>query len=270
MKERDICEIMSYMKGLYKRVFFCGIFLLAVSLSYGQQVSPGVRLFTENEPERAIPLLEKEIAGTNPSPDLYNYLGLAYSQTGNYQKAVEVFEKGLGVFGTNKKVLYYNQGNAYFRLENYNKACDCYSMAIVADSQYAEPYLNRANALLRINDIDNCVTDYVTYLDLRPNDPQEPKIRALLDLLRKEKELRIAEQKRREEEEIRLKQEEERLAAAKAEQERLAAVKRAEEEERRKKLLEEVANSLKQSSDTTNMSAGAEDVLSYEEESDID
>lgn len=261
---------MSYMKGFYKRVIFCSFFLLTSVLLSAQEVSAGVRLFTENEPAKAIPLLEKEIKGSNPSPDLYNYLGLAYSQTGDYIKAVETFEKGLGVLGTNKKVLYFNQGNAYYRLENYSKACDCYSMAIVADDQYADPYLNRANALLRLNDIDNCVTDYVTYLDLRPDDPQEPKIRALLDLLRKEKELRIAEQKRREEEEIRLKQEEERLAQAKAEQERLAAAKRAEEEERRKKLLEEVANSLKQSSDTTNMSAGAEDVLSYEEESDID
>lgn len=261
---------MSYMKGFYKRVVFCGIFLLTSGLFFAGEVSQGVKLFSENEPARAIPLLEREINGSNPSPDLYNYLGLAYSQTGNYQKAVEVFEKGLGVLGTNKKVLYYNQGNAYYKLEDYSKAADCYSMAIVADSEYADPYLNRANALLRLNDIDSCVTDYNTYLDLRPNDPQEPKIRALLDLLRKEKDLRIAEQKRREQEAERLKQEEERLAAAKAEQERIAAEKRAEEEERRRKLLEEVANSLKQSSDTTNMSAGAEDVLSYDEESDID
>lgn len=258
------------MKGFYKRAVICGIFLLAGGSFFAQQVSPGVKLFCENNPAGAIPLLEQELKNSNPSGDLYNYLGLAYSQTGNYQKAVEVFEKGLNVFGTNKKVLYYNKANAYYALSDFEKACDCYSMAIIADSSFAAPYLNRANSYLQLNDIEKCEIDYLTYLELAPNDPQEPQIRELLSLLRKEKEIRIAEQKRREEEAERLRQEEERLAAAKAEQERLAAIKRAEEEERRRKLLEEVANSLKKGSETTNMSAGAEDVLSYEEESDID
>lgn len=258
------------MKGFYKRFACCAILALNFGILFAQELSAGARLFIENEPARAIPVLERELNGASPAPELYNYLGLAYTVTGDYLKAVQAFDKGLKAFGTNKKVLYYNQGNAYYKMGDYQKACESYSMAIVADPEYASPYLNRANTYLRLNDIDNCVVDYNTYLDIRPDDPQEPKIRELLALLKREKELRIAEQKRREEEAERLKQEEERLARAKAEQERLAALKKAEEEERRRKLLEEVANSLKQSSDTTNMSAGAEDVLSYDEESDID
>ena len=261
---------MSYMKGFYKRLVCTAFFLVNLGIISAQSVSEGVRLFTENQPAKAIPLLEKEMNGSNPSVDIYNYLGLAYGQTGDFKKACEVFERGLNVPGTNKKVLYYNQGNAYYRLEDFQKAVSCYSMAIVADSDFAEPYLNRANTYLRLNNMDECISDYLTFLELKPNDAQEPKIRELLELLRREKDLRIAEEKRRQEEAERLKQEEERLAQAKAEQERIAAQKRAEEEERRKLLLEEVANSLKQSSDTTNMSAGAEDVLSYEEESDLD
>ena len=54
------------------------------------------------------------------------------------------------------------------------------------------------------------------------------------------------------------------------EEKRLAEQKRLEEEARRKKLLEDVANSLKQSSDTTNITAGAEEVLNYYDESEID
>lgn len=270
MKEKLICEIMSYMKGFYKRLIVCIAFLLNISTFFAQELSEGIKLFTENQPASAIPLLEKEINSANPSPEIYNYLGLAYTQIGNFQKAIETFEKGIGVLGTNKKVLYYNQGNAYFRLDNYQKACESYSMAIVADKSFAEPYLNRANSYLRLNELEKATDDYLTFIELKPQDSQVPKIKTLLELLRSEKEFRIAEQKRREEEAERLKQEEERLAAAKAEQERLAAIKKAQEEERRKKLLEEVANSLRQSSDTTNMSAGTENVLNYEEESDID
>lgn len=260
---------MSYMEIFYKRFFICIIFSLSVNL-FGQSSSSGIKLFMENNPASAIPLMEKELNGTNPDPELYNYLGIAYSQVGKFQNAVDTFEKGLSVFGTNKKVLYYNQGNAYYRLGNYQKSIDAFSMAIVADPDFCEPYLNRANSYLKIGNIDSCISDYITYLEKKPNDPQAPKIRDLLALLNKEKELQIAEQKRREEEALRLKQEEERLAQAKAEQERLEAQRKAEEEERRKKLLEEVANSLTQSSDTTNMSAGTEDVFIYEDESEID
>lgn len=244
--------------------------MLISSLCLWAQDSEGTKFFKQNQPEKAAPLLEQEILLPEHSPELYNYLGLSYCQLGNYQKAVEAFDKGINAFGTDKKVLYFNQGNAYFSLNNYQKAVDSYSMAIVADSTYTPPYLNRANSYLKLNDIDKCVLDYTKYLELCPNDVQADKIRAMLDLLGKEKEFRIAQQKQREEEAARLKQEEERIKAEKAEQERLAAIRRAEEEERRKKLLEEVANSLKQTSDTTNMSAGAEEILSYEEESVLD
>lgn len=258
------------MKVFYKRIIFSVIVVSLCQICFSQQISDGIKLFMENNPTAAIPVIEKELNVPNPNLELFNYLGIAYSQVGNFQKAVEVFEKGINTFGTNKKVLYFNQGNAYYRLQNFAKAVDCYAMSVVADSQYAQPYLNRANAYLKLNDIDNSILDYEKFLELKPNDVQEPKIRELLAALYQEKEIRVAEEKRKQEEALRLKEEEERLAKAKAEQERLAALKRAEEEERRRKLLEEVAASLKQSSDTTNMSAGAEDVFNYSEESEID
>ena len=59
------------------------------------------------------------------------------------------------------------------------------------------------------------------------------------------------------------------IARREAEQAAAEAARKAEEEERRRKLLEEVANSLQQT-DTTNMTAGAEDVLDYEYESELD
>lgn len=257
------------MKGFYKRALICLTLIISTDL-FAESLTPGLKLFMQNEPKKAIPVLESELRGANPSPDLYNYLGIAYSQTGDFEKAVEVYNRGISVVGTNKKVLYYNQGNAYYKLQNYVKAADCYSMTIVADPNFSEPYLNRANAYLKLNKLDECIGDYEKYLELSPNDPQEQQIRELLALLRKEQEFQIAENKRKEEEALRLMEEEERLNKARAEQERLAAQKRAEEEERRRQLLEDVANSLKQSSDTTNMSAGAEDVLNYDDESELD
>ena len=258
------------MRGFYKRPFFAFIIFLASSFAFAQEMSPGTKLFMQNEPSRAIPVLESELRQPGANPELYNFLGIAYSQMGNFQKAVEVYQKGLEVLGSDKKVLYYNQGNAYYKLSSFDKAAECYSMTIVADPDFSYSYLNRANSYLKLNRLDECMKDYETYLDLNPTDPQSDNIRRLLDLLRGEKEFQIAEQKRREEEAIRRKEEEERLARAREEQERINAQKRAEEEERRRKLLEDVAASLKQSSDTTNMSAGADDVLNYDDESELD
>ncbi len=79
--------------------------------------------------------------------------------------------------------------------------------------------------------------------------------------------MRLAEEQKRLEEENKRLQEE--MARQKAEQEALEAERRAAEEERRRKLLEDVANSLQQT-DTTNMTAGAEDVLDYDYESELE
>ncbi|HAH63562.1 MAG TPA: hypothetical protein DCL73_15865, partial [Treponema sp.] len=55
----------------------------------------GERLFKNNRPADAAPLLEADIASGTASSDAYNYLGLAYYQTGQFVKSVAAFEKGL-------------------------------------------------------------------------------------------------------------------------------------------------------------------------------
>ena len=103
-----------------------------------------------------------------------------------------------------------------------------------------------------------------------PDDKQAESIKHLLSLLSEEKNRREQEELRIAEENEKRRIENEKLAAAKEEQEKLEAEKKEAEALRRKKLLEDVANSLQQSSDTRQMSAGAENVLKYNEESDID
>lgn len=278
----------------------------------------------QNNPSGAVLLLESEIASGKASASAWNYLGLSYYQLGDLLKAVEVFQKGLSVSGTNKKILAFNAGNACYAMEDYKKAADYYTLAFKADPKYTQALLNRANAYLMLQDFDNCINDYERFLIMEPEDPQDPKIIELLALLRKEKarleeEKRLAEleaarlaeeerifqeemarleaeraeeERRRAEEERLRKEEEERIAAEKrAEEERIAAEKKAEEErleaerraeeerlleekrqaeaERRRKLLEEVANSL-QNTDSTNMSSGAESIIDYDQEGELD
>lgn len=259
---------MSNMTMSRRIVYLCFITFFCVVLGFSE--SEGVRLFKSNKPLDAIPFLEKEISGGNVDPVLYNYLGIAYYQTGDFEKSVKIFTDGLSVIGTNKKVLYFNCGNSYYALGNYQSAEDSYRMAIIADPEYADPVLNRANARLKLDKLDLAAEDYNNFLTLRPNDVQEPQIKRLLSLLAQEKIRREQEAIRLAEEAEKRKLEDQRLQEAKAEQDRLAQEAALKEAERRRKLLEDVANEIKQNSDSTNISAGAENVLQYDEESDID
>ena len=294
---------MTYMTRKYKS-FSAIIFSLffAAALSSAQQ-REGVRLYEQGMAAESIAFLEADIESGNALPVEYNYLGLAYYQIGNFAKSVEAFRKGVAIPGTNKKRIYFNMGNSYFLMGDFENALNSYSMASVADPNYGEPVLNKANAELKLDRLKDAQDDYRRYLALCPDTPQRPEIEKILALideemvsraeservaqeeaerLRQEAERitaekaeqeRIAAEKKAEDEKIAAerKAEEERIAAEKkAEEERLAAAKRAEEEERRRKMLEEVAESLRRSSETTNISADAESAIEYEYESDIE
>jgi len=276
------------------KIFFI-LCLLPFVTSYAFSESDGEKAFKNNNPSLAVILLEEEIAAGNASALAYNFLGLSYYQLGNYEKSVESFTSGLSVSGTNKKILAYNQGNSYYAMQDYKNAAKAYSLTLTADPKYTRALLNRANAYLMDKDYNNAILDYEKFIIMEPTDEQRPQIEELLALLRKEKarieeeeriaaaeaarlaeeEARLREElerqrleKERLEEEARLererKAEEERLAREKEEAERQAA-----EAERRRKLLEDVANSL-QDTDSTDMSAGAGDLLDFDYESELD
>ncbi|MBP5568646.1 MAG: tetratricopeptide repeat protein [Treponema sp.] len=240
----------------------------------------GEKYFRTNKPNLAVTALESEILNGTAGPDAYNYLGLAYFQLADYKKSVEAFTRGLNLPGTDKKILAFNQGNAYYAMADYKNAAKAYSLTLAIDSSYTKALLNRANTYLMAEDYPACIKDYELYLEMEPNDPQRPQIEEILRLLRQhQEEVKLAEQKaiedekRKQEEDRRMKEELERQRIE--EENRLAEQRRREEEEkrledeRRKQLLEDVANSL-QNTDSTNMTSGAEDIIDYDYQSELD
>lgn len=276
-------------KSVNKKLF---IFLVSICFfNFIFAETEGEKAFKENRPSDAIILLEKEINDGTSSTNAYNFLGLSYYQLGNFEKSVEIFEKGLEIPGTNKKILAFNQGNSYFAMKKYQDAIKKYSLAFSADSNFTKALLNRANAYLMANELQSSLNDYEKYIILEPEDSQKEEILLMIDALKKELERRLEEEKiaaleaekraeeekRLQEEMARIKAEEERIAAEEkakreaeeAERLRIEEEKRAIEAERRRKLLEDVANSL-QNTDSTNMSAGTEDLIDYETEGELD
>ncbi len=229
----------------------------------------GEFFFRTNQPEKALPLLQKALAQKTREIAVYNYLGTAYIQTGNYKKALEVFLDGAEQSGTDKKSLYYNAGNAAFLLADYTRAQEYFSLSLAADSSWASSYLNRANTHVQLRKYREAIDDYTEYLGLSPDSVQTPEIKRMIAALNDELVFREQEAVRKSEEVERIRREEARLTAERErraeEQARIAAEKAQAEAERRRKILEEVAASL-QAGASTNVSAGTEGVLDYEYE----
>ncbi|MBP5250879.1 MAG: tetratricopeptide repeat protein [Treponema sp.] len=285
------------------RFFLAAVFaFFSAALSYSQSsFKTGEELFSQNRCADAIPYLLKAIdEGANPKA--YNYLALSYFKTGDYANAIDACEKGMNTLGTDKKILSYNAGNICFASGNFQDAEKWYSKTLVASPSYSAAYLNRANTRLKLNKMEESLSDYKKYLELEPKDSQKEQIKKLISLLESEKERLAKEEQERAAEEARIREEEERLAAQKAleeeearkEAERLSALRAereaeeqkkraleeeerrkeeekrlAEEAERRRLLLEDVAASLKQA-EAENMLAGSEGTLDYEYETELE
>lgn len=248
-------------------------FIIVQPILFADSFTEGEVLFTRNKPSEAIVFFEQTLKTTSPNPLVYNYLGLSYYQTGQMQKALEIFLSGTQKDGTNKRVLYYNAGNTAFAMGLLPEAENYFTLSSIADPFNAQVFLNRANTRIKQGKLTDASDDYTAYLRLNPLSPQADEIRKLLTLLSEEIEIKKLEEQRLVQEAQRLKEEEERiakeLALQKEEQDRLAAEQAAVEAERRRLLMEEIAASL-QNNESTNLSAGSEGVMEYIYESELD
>jgi tetratricopeptide (TPR) repeat protein len=206
----------------------------------------GEELFLQNKPREALAFLEAA-AGEDPANvQTFLYLGIAYQQLDRADEAIAVYRKILPRAGKDTALIAYNLGNVYYSKGNASFAAQYYSQAIDTDPSYASAYLNRGNTRIKAGELKEAVADYEQYLSLEPQALQRQRIEQLVSVIRGE----FAEEERR---------------RIQAEAEALAA------EERRRQLLEEVSASLQAAADETQgLSTGAEDVLRYEGEFELE
>lgn len=270
--KRYIIDRIQSMRRFFLFFRYMLLFLMsAPSVLYAD--TDGVRQFKANNPSGAAVLLEEEIQKGDISIDTYNFLGLSYFQLGEYAKAIDAFERGMKAPVADRKQLCYNEGAVAYASGDYARAESCFSLAFAVAPQMYQAVLNRANSRLMQKKYADALSDYKSYIASVPDDSQRDDILRLIAALEEQLVFEEQEKIRLAEEERRLAEENERmqaeLARREAEQAALEAERQAAEAERRRKLLEDVASSLQQT-DSTNMTAGAEDVLEYEYESELD
>lgn len=144
----------------------------------------GEAAFAANRPQEARPLLEGALNEDPANETLYLYLGIVYQQLGDREKAIATFKRGLAVPGTKKDLLYYNIGNNFFSRGEHTAAEDMYTSALAVNARLPEASLNRANARLVLKSYEGAIADYTLFLQLRPDDPQRPRIEEVIRLIR--------------------------------------------------------------------------------------
>lgn len=159
---------------------------------YNEDFEKGAELFQLNKPSEAIPFFEKVLDSETVNPDIFIFLGVAYYQVGDYAKSLAVCAKGLARENTDHKILAYNAGNSAYSMGNYMRADACYAIAMKEDEKFSPAVLNRANAQLKLDHLEDARENYQLYLNLETELEEEKKerIELLISLLEKEIELR--------------------------------------------------------------------------------
>ena len=156
------------------------------TIVFSQDFADGEELFQMNKPAEAIPLFEKLIDDKNVNPAVFIYLGVAYYQIEEYQKSLSICVKGLTRADTDHKVLAYNAGNSAYALGNYARADACYAIAIKEDPNFSAAYLNRANAQLKQDLLEEARDNYRKFIEMESENEQRPAIEQLIALLDEE------------------------------------------------------------------------------------
>ena len=193
------------------------------------------RLLMDNRPYDALPLLEEALSSDPENERIFLYLGIVYEQLGRREEAIRILKRGLDVAGAYRHLLYYNIGNNHYAGGENIVAEEMYTRAIDEDREFAAPYLNRANARLRLEEYRGALSDYTLYLRLSPRSPKRPEVEAMIRKLR----AFLDDRERKESERL----------------------------EKERALMDEVLNALENASeDSQNLSTESDEVLSEDEE----
>lgn len=236
-------RVFSEKKAFLALVIVC----MSFGAVYGQSsFTQGEELFLRNKPQDALVFLESAVAENPGNIRAFLYLGIAYQQLNRLDEAIVLYRQILPQAGPDTALIAYNLGNVYYTKGNITLAEEFYTQALEANPAYASAYLNRGNARLTRQALQDAIYDYEAYLNFEPGSAQRSRIEQLISVIRSE--------------------------FAAIERQRIQAeAQAAAEAERKKRILDEAAASLQSvADDTKGLSSGSEDVLEYEGEFELE
>ena len=91
----------------------------------------------------------------------------AQASLGNYEEAVELYEKAIRINRHNASYHYY-KAICQFEVEDYEGSVVSYDRAIILNSGNHEYYFNRGKTLLKLERVDDAINDFSTAIMLHP------------------------------------------------------------------------------------------------------
>jgi len=118
------------------------------------------RLFMDTE---ALEDYERALELDPEYPYAYNNIANIYDIRGNYDDALDYYTRSIQLGGDALYITYYNRGNLYFEMGDFDIALTDLTTALDINAEYADAYLARASVYLAQNNA-LAYTDYAEWL----------------------------------------------------------------------------------------------------------
>ncbi len=115
--------------------------------------------------------LRKALASDQKNSSYHKLLGDINYERNVPSLAISEYNETLKLDPSLAQELHYRLGRAYFLNRQFNEALDQFKLAIEADSNFAEAYLDLGNLYFWGNKYNEALWAYEKYLELRPGDP---------------------------------------------------------------------------------------------------
>jgi arylsulfatase A-like enzyme/tetratricopeptide (TPR) repeat protein len=143
--------------------------------SYGIVTTYAFLLVKQGRLDKGIVLLKKAINIIDYDPEVWTYLGIAYTHKGEFQKALESYEKAHSL-DENDALIYSNMGFLHFsiflrtkKVEDHARALESYKTAVKIDPSLASAYNGLGSTYKVIGQIDKAVTCWEIAVELDPD-----------------------------------------------------------------------------------------------------
>ncbi|MCF8197116.1 MAG: tetratricopeptide repeat protein [Polynucleobacter sp.] len=128
----------------------------------------GVCLFEKESYVDAINALNNSIAKGGEYFEALFFLGTAYSNLGEFEKALLIYRKCLKQ-KDNSAELFYNLAKVLEELDSPSEAIEHYSQALSLNPNYLEAYLNKGSILVELKKFDEALLQFNTALNIKPD-----------------------------------------------------------------------------------------------------
>ncbi|MBI5741582.1 MAG: tetratricopeptide repeat protein [Nitrospirae bacterium] len=139
-------------------VVFGTIILVLASATYARNSLWGDR----------VSLWEDAVSKSPGSPRGYNNLGIAYSEKGQYEKAIAAYEYCISLYPS-YRTAYVNLGVAYAATGRVDKAIGAFTQAVALDPKNSIAYINLGRAFNQTGRPDKAVENHIRAIEIDPN-----------------------------------------------------------------------------------------------------